>query len=557
VNDVLESRLARIENAVRDIRGILADREAESIERPAPVAAPVTATLPPAPPAVYEPLPKRMRSAIDVEQFLGGRFLLGAGGLAFFIGVGLFLKYAFDNNWVGPSGRVAMGLIGGLAILAASEFLLRAGQRYYAQAIAGLGAAILYVSLWSAGSYFHLLPMVDTFIAMGVVTAGVMTIAVRRNSELLAFGALAGGFLTPLLNQSASIDMTFIFSYLAILGTGMLWLGRSRWPRLEMSAFAAAQAYYFAEIPYASGAAWTHAQTVALVFATIFLVQFSVMPAIRARRFGSLEVYECAMVAAGAALFYIALHVQLFEAHRHVLTALTAVLAASYLTLSRSGNLRTRSVFAAVALALITVGVGITFDARAMSSVWAVEAGCLMAVGLRRDSKVAAAFGLIAFACAVLAFQNAMIGGALFANMRFATLTAFACSLGLVAWAAVSETAESYRRDIGYFCEACAHGLALTALGFELYTAYHGSQLALSLLMLAYAVVLVTTGFIAKREFVRWEGLVLFLALVAKVFIVDLASLDTVVRIVSFLAVGAVLLVVALAYQRRRTQAAK
>lgn len=552
MNDVLESRLTRIENAVRDIRGILAEREAEVIAR-APVARPVAVTIPAVAPPVHEPLPERKRPAIDLEQFLGGRFLLGAGGLAFLIGVGLFLKYAFDNNWIGPSGRVAMGLIGGVALLLTSELILRTGQRYYAQAIAGLGAAVLYLSLWSAGSYFHLLPMAATFIAMGAVTAGVMTIAVRRNSEVLAFGALAGGFLTPLLNQSAAIDPTFIFSYLAILGTAMVWLGRSRWPRLEMTAFAATQTYFFAEMPYAHGSAWTNAQTVALVFATIFLVQFSVMPALRARRLGSMEVYECVMVGLGAALYYIALHVQLFEAHRHVLTALTAALAAGYLALSRTGDLRTRTTFAGMALALITVGVGITFDARTMSSVWILEAGCLLAAGLRRDSNVATAFGVIAFCCAVIAFPSAMIAGALFFNMRFATLAAFAFSLGLVAWATRSAN-EGYKRDLNYICQAAGNGFALTALGFELNAAYHGSQLALSLLMLVYAVVLVTTGFIAKREFARWEGLALFLALIAKVFLVDLSSVDTVVRIISFLAVGAVLLIVALVYQRRRTQ---
>ena len=61
---------------------------------------------------------------------------------------------------------------------------------------------------------------------------------------------------------------------------------------------------------------------------------------------------------------------------------------------------------------------------------------------------------------------------------------------------------------------------------------------------------LVAAGFIANRIFTRWEGLVLFGALVIKVFLVDLSSLDTVVRIVSFLAVGTVLLGIAFLYQR-------
>jgi len=551
VNEILESRLLRIENAVRDIRDVMAETE-----RVRTIAAPprpvVEDVAQPEPEAVF--VPARARKPIDLEQFLGGRFLLGAGGLAFLIGVGLFLKYAFDNNWVGPSGRVAMGFAGGIAFLLTSEFIWKTGQRYYSQAIAALGAAILYLSLWAAGSYFHLLPMTVTFIAMGAVTAAVMLISIRRNSQVLAYGALAGGFITPLLNQTASIDSTFIFTYLAVLGTALVWIGRTRFPRMEISAFIAIQLYYFIRAPFFPHGAWTHENTMALTFATIFLLQFSIAPVIRARRIGSLQPYEIGIVGLSAALYYIALHVQLYEFHRHVLTALTAALAGAYVALSRNGDLRTRSTFAAIALALVTVGVGITFDQKVMASIWVLESAALLYAGLMRKSTVASIFGLIAFGCAVLAFPYAMEGGALFANMRFVTLTAFALALAVISRATTLGLQQPDSRNFTYVLQVAANGCFITALAFELYQAYHGSPLALSLLMLAYAVALVSAGFIGKREFPRWEGLTLFIALLAKVFLIDLSSLDTVVRIVSFLAVGGVLLIVALVYQRNRSR---
>ena len=542
MNAKVESRLSRIEVEVHAIRDLLAQSDAPPEPRFVPA---------PNIPAIVQPLPPR-RPALDFEQIFGGRFLLGAGGLAFFIGVAFFLKYAFDNGWVGPSGRVAMGLAGGVLLMLGSEPILRAGHRYYAHAIAGLGAAVLYLSLWAAGSYFHLLPLYVTFGAMAVVTAAVMAIAIRRNSELFAFAALAGGFLTPALSQPEHMGLTVIFSYLAVLGSAMVWLGRSRWRRLEIAAFAATQIYFFAYAPLSASGAWSGARTTALIFATIYLLQYSLLPFIRTRRLGSLETYECAMVGIAATLYYFTLHMQLFEMHRHVLTALTVTLAAGYLALAQAGNAQTRATFASISLALITVGVGITFDAHNMAMVWAAEAAALLVLGFRRDSNVAKVFGLIAYACAAVSFPEAMLSGTPFFNHRFTTLVTFGAGLAALAIATDRFTKGSQQKDISYISQTLAHGFFLTAFAFELHKIFHGSPLALSLLMLAYAAMLVAGGFSLKREFLRWEGLALFAALVVKVFVVDLSSVDTIVRIVSFLAVGAVLLVVALAYQRRR-----
>jgi len=554
----LESRVSHLEIEVQQIRNALLEPAAVlQPEVPAVRSAPVLVPAVPIPAAQAA----RASSTFDFEQFFGGRFLLGAGGLAFLVGVAFFLKYAFDNGWIGPSGRVALGLAGGVLLIFASEWILRTGKRYYAEALAGVGAAVLYLSLWAAGSFFHLLPLAVTFGAMALVTAAIMGIALRRDNERLAFVALIGGFLTPALNASDTVSLTFLFTYLTVLGTALLWLGRARWPRLEITAFAATQIYFFGEIPLFTSSGWTYNQTLTVAFATIFLLQYSLVPIIRARRFGSLHAYECAIVAIGATLFYLTLHLQLFETHRHILTVAIIALAAGYLALAEIGTTTARSTFAAISLALITIGVGVTFTDSTMATVWAVEGGALMVLGVRRSSTVLGIFGLIAYACAIVALPAAMTsGGVLFANPRFATLVTFAISLGAVAWASgTGRTIPSSKnpnalRDLGFVTQAAANAFFLSALGLEVYKAFHGSPLAISLLMLAYAVALVAGGFAMKRDFIRWEGLVLFAALVAKVFLVDLSSLDTIVRIVSFLAVGGVLLLVAFAYQRR-TQA--
>jgi uncharacterized membrane protein len=79
-------------------------------------------------------------------------------------------------------------------------------------------------------------------------------------------------------------------------------------------------------------------------------------------------------------------------------------------------------------------------------------------------------------------------------------------------------------------------------------------QLALSLTWTLYATALMAVGVRQASSVLRWQGLALFGLVVGKVFLYDLASLERVYRIVSFMALGVLLLVVSFLYQRKLFQ---
>src|SRR5437016_6829077 len=53
----------------------------------------------------------------ELESKIGAHWLNRIGIIAMLIGVSYFLKYAFDNQWIGPAGRVLIGLLGGMAVV--------------------------------------------------------------------------------------------------------------------------------------------------------------------------------------------------------------------------------------------------------------------------------------------------------------------------------------------------------------------------------------------------------------------------------------------------------
>ena len=154
------------------------------------------------------------------------------------IAVAWFLKYAFDNHWIGPLGRVAFGLIAGAALIVWSERFERRGYAPFAYSLKAVGSGTLYLSLWAAFSVYHLIPAGAAFAAMIAVTAFNGLMCWIQDAELLALYAIAGGLITPMLVSTGGNHEITLFSYLLILDLAVLVLAALRpWSRLLFLAF--------------------------------------------------------------------------------------------------------------------------------------------------------------------------------------------------------------------------------------------------------------------------------------------------------------------------------
>src|SRR5260370_32383452 len=111
--------------------------------------------------------------------------------------VAFFFKYAVDSNWVGPSLRVALGVLAGLATLAVADRIWRGGQKTYANGISGLGIAILYLSFYSSFGFYHLIEPAFAFVLMALTTAMAGAFALPYDASAIAPLSLLGGYATP------------------------------------------------------------------------------------------------------------------------------------------------------------------------------------------------------------------------------------------------------------------------------------------------------------------------------------------------------------------------
>ncbi len=519
-------------------------------------------------------IPGRSRSDADVETMIAGHWFYYVGILAIALAATFFLKYAFDNDWIGPTGRVAIGMLIGAALFPVSQWLLSRGYKYFSEGIAGLGAAILYLSIWAGWHYYQLFGQTPAFVMMMVVTALVTAVALARDSQRIAVLALIGGLLTPSLVSTGQNAEVVLFTYLAVLAAAMLVIAwRRDWKVIPPLLFLSTLFYFWgwwAEF-YATGELGT-----TLVFATIFFVVFEALPAVESLRAGALtNPLDVVLLAANALQYLAALRQMLWPEYRWGLTFGVLVLAAAHLAAERAlpkekaaGTAQTaRILYAALALMFVTVAIPIRLDGNWVTLAWAAEALVLVWCGLHTELPPLRWAGLVMFGIVALRLlvvpPLAGLNPAFLLNERFLTLAFCAgCAAAAFFLARRSPAPVGAAETNLFFALAiAANGVFLLALSWEVwdYLRYSGpsgvnrglaQQLGLSILWVVYALAQLVPGVISKSEALRWQGLTLMGVTIVKVFLFDLSFLSNFYRIVSFFALGLVLLGVSFFYQK-------
>ena len=174
---------------------------------------------------------------LSLEGRIGGRWLLYLGVGALVLAMAWLLKFAFDNEWITPAMRVVLGGVAGLALVAVGLRFVRRGFVLYGHVLSGGGVAALYLSIYAALDFYHLISQVTAFALMTVVTAGAAVLSDRHASQGLSLAAVIGGFCTPFLVGDQGGSAWVIFGYDAILVSGTMYLARRReWPALNLVA---------------------------------------------------------------------------------------------------------------------------------------------------------------------------------------------------------------------------------------------------------------------------------------------------------------------------------
>jgi uncharacterized membrane protein len=191
---------------------------ADALEIEEALPPPLVAQEPPVPP----PAPKPAR---DLEALITTRWgvWLGAAALLF---AGIFLiRYAVEQELLGPAARCGLAALLGLALIGAAEWLRRHEARPIAGplgadqapgALAAGGTAILFGAAYGAGPFYGLLPPLPAFVALAAASLAGLAAALRFGQLTAAIG-LVGAFATPALVSTDDPSLPGLFAYLIVV----------------------------------------------------------------------------------------------------------------------------------------------------------------------------------------------------------------------------------------------------------------------------------------------------------------------------------------------------
>src|SRR5258708_548787 len=112
----------------------------------APVSSAVIPARPIEPPRFALTESAAQRDTQSIENRIGSQWFNRIGILAILIGMAWFVKLAIDNHWIGPLGRVLIGLVAGAGLIAWSERFRAKGYLAFAYSLNATGSRILYIS---------------------------------------------------------------------------------------------------------------------------------------------------------------------------------------------------------------------------------------------------------------------------------------------------------------------------------------------------------------------------------------------------------------------------
>ena len=401
----------------------------------------------------------------DLEERLTGRALALVGGIALVLGAILFLSLAFSRNWIGPEGRVVIGLVAGGASLAGGAALIERRNRLLGHVLTPLGLAVISISLVGATRLYALIP-IELGLSLALASAAIAAvIAIRSNSQLVAgFGLVAVLAAPPLLGATPDLA-TLAFVGVALVGTTAIALWRT-WSWLPPAAFllAAPQA-----------ASWMVGRpdpSLALPASVVFWVLNEVAAGgeeFRRRR-NDLSPSAASLLVANAAFLVWSGFSILggdLEPYRGVFLLLVALahLGIGGYFIARDGDLNLFGLLViGTGVAALTMAVPVQLGAPWVPVAWTAEAVALAWVAVRRAHiygavMAATLYGLVASYLVILLYPADRVpsSGIPFVNGPGGVLAFFLTGVGLGVWIVTERSARSALAALGLLVVAwCA-----------------------------------------------------------------------------------------------------
>ena len=426
-------------------------------------------------------------SETNFEKYIGENLFGKIGILIFIIGIGFFVKYAIDQNWINETARTLMGYAVGAGMLVLAE---RLHKRYhtFSSLLAGGAFGIYYLITAIAFHYYDLFSHTMAFVILCATTIFMSAVSVLYDRKELAVTALVGGFIAPFIISTDSSSIISLQIYIGILNIGMFCLAMyKKWAILPMVSFGFTYIILWGTTAIGS---FTDSEAVTIyptlfAFATLFYVIFllPIVFILRTQYGENTRLGLLGIITANSFMYLIYgdFLLQHFEASSDTTAYLAFFIAAVnlaihlYLRFRVEGQDTLRNLMLGLAVTFASMGIPILFSTANVLMVWAAEAVLLLWLFTKEKNRIYewASAILLFLTMGALAYYRTTdtfihdTGDSLFFNGAFfvTTFVSIAYFVAAVIMQYNKEFFSDMRRLIAYTpCNAIAYALGFCIL---------------------------------------------------------------------------------------------
>lgn len=251
------------------------------------------------------PEPKPKRSFAAWEKFIGENLLNKIGIAILVLGIGYFVKFAIDKEWIGKIGRVAIGIFCG-GILIGIAHRLRNTFRAFSSVLTGGGIVVLYFTIALGYIQYEIFNPTVAFLLMLGITAFGALLSIAYNKVELAVIALLGGLATPILVSTGEGNYKILFIYLILLNGGMLFVSyKKQWKLVNLLSLIGTVIMIGGWLIKLPSGVQSYNPILALSFGSILFLEFFMMNVLRNLKLKiAFKAFDFSLLLSNTALFY-------------------------------------------------------------------------------------------------------------------------------------------------------------------------------------------------------------------------------------------------------------
>jgi len=190
--------------------------------------------------------PSLIAEPFDLENFLGRKLFPILGATSIVVAIGFFSLWAFSNGWVGPMGRITIGILVSLGLVGLGEYLRPRYPDFYTS-VSAAGIAGLIITTLLAHYVYDFINSFQSLTLLALQAGVGVMLALRYDSRILANFSIAAGLLAPWF--TGELEPMLILPFILIISlAGFAIATQKKWPEIFVSLIVFASSYIFAAL---------------------------------------------------------------------------------------------------------------------------------------------------------------------------------------------------------------------------------------------------------------------------------------------------------------------